>query len=177
MCQSYLKKKHPMLLTHQIFSQVWSHHIEYLVAVVQSLNLFKTPWTVTHQAPLPVKNSGVGFHFLLQGIFPTQTSNSCLQCLLQRQADSLPLSHLGSKRSEGIAKAAIIWPPASRKHCAVISPIPQVRNIQREQVGSQIGNLLCTFHGVHHISSDGHCPSFLFCVQQPSPIQLIKPMW
>ena len=30
------------------------------------------------------------------GIFPTQGSNLCLLCLLPRQADSLPLSHLGS---------------------------------------------------------------------------------
>ena len=35
------------------------------------------------------KNTGVGFHFLLQRIFPTQESNLCHE-------DSLPLSHLGS---------------------------------------------------------------------------------
>ena len=35
----------------------------------------------------PGKNTGVGCHFLLQGIFPTQGSNSHL--------DSLPLGHLG----------------------------------------------------------------------------------
>ena len=42
------------------------------------------------------KNTGVGCHFLLQGIFPTQGSNPRLPCLLDWQADSLPLSHLGS---------------------------------------------------------------------------------
>ena len=56
-----------------------------------------TPWTVAFQAPLsvdsPGKNTGVGCHFLLQGIFPTQGLNSSL---LFWQADSLPLSHLGS---------------------------------------------------------------------------------
>ena len=41
---------------------------------------FVTPWTVALQAPLsmgifPGKNSGVGCHFLLQGIFPTQGLN------------------------------------------------------------------------------------------------------
>ena len=35
----------------------------------------------------------MGCHFLLQGIIPTQGSNLCL---LHWQADSLPLSHLGS---------------------------------------------------------------------------------
>ena len=39
------------------------------------------------------KNTVVGCHFLLQGIFPTQGSNLCL---LHWQADSLPLSLLGS---------------------------------------------------------------------------------
>ena len=38
----------------------------------------------------PGKNPGVGCHFLLQGIFPTQGSNLHL---LPWQADSLPLSH------------------------------------------------------------------------------------
>ena len=41
--------------------------------------MFATPWTVAHQAPLsvesPDKNTGVGSHFLLQGIFPTKGSN------------------------------------------------------------------------------------------------------
>ena len=35
----------------------------------------------------PSKNIGVGCHFLLQGIFPTQRSNPCLLCLLHWQAD------------------------------------------------------------------------------------------
>ena len=40
--------------------------------------------------------SGVGCHFLLQGISPTQGLNLNLFCLLHWQADSLPLYHLGS---------------------------------------------------------------------------------
>ena len=39
------------------------------------------------------KNTGVGCHYLLQGIFPTQGSNPRL---LHWQVDSLPLSHQGS---------------------------------------------------------------------------------
>ena len=42
------------------------------------------------------KNTGVGCHFLLQGIFPTQGLNLRLLWLLHWQADSLPLSHLRS---------------------------------------------------------------------------------
>ena len=58
---------------------------------------FVTQWTVSCQAPLsmesPGKNTGVGCHFLLQEIFPTLGSYPCLP---QWQADSFPLSHLGS---------------------------------------------------------------------------------
>ena len=53
------------------------------------------PWTVARQAPLsmgfPSKNTGVGCHFLLQGIFPTQGSNWHLLSLLHLQTGSLPL--------------------------------------------------------------------------------------
>ena len=60
-------------------------------------NSFVTPWTIAHQAPLcmgfPGKNIGMGCHFLLQRIFLTQGSNVCL---LHWQANSLPLSYLGS---------------------------------------------------------------------------------
>ena len=48
------------------------------------------PWNV------PGKNTGVGCHFLLQEIFPTQGSNPNLLCPLHGQVDSLPLRHLGS---------------------------------------------------------------------------------
>ena len=44
--------------------------------------LFVTPWTVAHWAPLAMgfsrQDTGVGCYALLQGIFPTQGSNSCL---------------------------------------------------------------------------------------------------
>ena len=39
----------------------------------------------------PGKNTGVGCHALLQGIFPTQGSNLHLLCLLRWQAGSLAL--------------------------------------------------------------------------------------
>ena len=45
---------------------------------------FLCPWD------FPGKYTQMGFHFLLQGIFPTQGSKSAL---LHRQAVSLPLSH------------------------------------------------------------------------------------
>ena len=44
------------------------------------------------------KNPGVGFHFLLQGIFLTQGLNPCFLCLLHWHLGSLPLSYLGSPK-------------------------------------------------------------------------------
>ena len=68
------------------------------VCVLSHIQLLATLWTVAHQAALfmefPGKNTGVGCHFLLQGIFPTQGLNLHL---LHWQLDSLSLCHLGSK--------------------------------------------------------------------------------
>ena len=71
--------------------------------VTQSyIQLFATPWTVTHQAPLsmgfPSKNPGVGCLFLLQGIFLTQGSN--LGLLHYRQS----LFHLSHSESQDISQ-------------------------------------------------------------------------
>ena len=43
----------------------------------------------------PVKNTGLGCHFLLQGIFPTQGSNPHLLCLLPCRQILYLLSHQG----------------------------------------------------------------------------------
>ena len=59
----------------------------------------KTPQCVARQVPLSwdfwVKNTGVGCHFLLRGIFLTQGSNLHLLFLLQWQVDSLPTAPSG----------------------------------------------------------------------------------
>ena len=46
------------------------------VKSLSSVQLFATPWIVAYQASIlprdsPGKDTGVGCHFLLQGIFPT----------------------------------------------------------------------------------------------------------
>ena len=64
--------------------EIWKNKFlwDSLKVKVKSLSrfrLFVTPWTVAHQAPSSMgfssKSTGVGCHFLLQGIFPTQGSN------------------------------------------------------------------------------------------------------
>ena len=61
-----------------------------------------TPWTVACQASLyvgfPGKNTGVGCHFLLQGIFPTQELNlgllHCRQILYCLSYKGSPMVHV-----------------------------------------------------------------------------------
>ena len=57
-----------------------------------------------------LQNTGVGYHFLLEGIFPTQGLNVCL---LDWQADSLPLSHRGSPTQDFLllSSPAVILKP------------------------------------------------------------------
>ena len=62
----------------------------------------------------PGKNTGVGGHFLLQGIFLTQGSNPRLLCLLHWQVDSLPLSHVESPKWSCVH--------SDGKHSSALSP-------------------------------------------------------
>ena len=48
------------------------------------------PARLLRQRNFPGKHTGVGCHFLLQGIFPTQVMNPCHLCLLHWQAGCLP---------------------------------------------------------------------------------------
>ena len=78
----------------RLTSAVWlqsvllNHHATYVRAcsVASVMSDSATQWTVTHQLPLsmgsPGKNTGVGCHALLQGIFLTQGSNLWLLQLL-----------------------------------------------------------------------------------------------
>jgi len=50
----------------------------------------------------PSKNTGVGCHFLLQGIFPTQGLNLHVLHLLSGQAGSLLLAPLGKPLGKNI---------------------------------------------------------------------------
>ena len=69
------------------------------------VQLFAILWTITHQAPLsavrdfPGKNTTVGYHFLLQGVLPSQGSNPCLLHLLHCRWILYLLSHRGSPHS------------------------------------------------------------------------------
>ena len=75
----------------------WAGWKDMCVCARSEVSASGTPWTAARQAPLsmgfPGKSTGVGCHFLLQGIFSTQGSNlglvHCRQTLYR-------LSHQGS---------------------------------------------------------------------------------
>ena len=64
-----------------------------------------TPWTVAYQAPspwdFPGKSAGLDWHFLLQGIFPTQKSNPglphCRQTLYRLSQQGFPCGSAGKE--------------------------------------------------------------------------------
>ena len=70
------------------------------------VQLFATPWTVAHEAPPSMrfsgKNTGLGCHFLLQGIFPTKGLNPGLPHCRQT------LYHLSHQGSPGLCKDPFI---------------------------------------------------------------------
>ena len=66
------------------------------VHVLSHVQLFLTPWTARLFWHFLGKNTGMGCHFLLQGIFLTQESNLCLLHLLHYQEGALPPHNLGS---------------------------------------------------------------------------------
>jgi len=77
-----------------------SSYLSVLCLVSQSCSTLCDPWIVACQAPLsmeisPGKNTGVGCHALLQGIFPTEGLNPGLQ---HCRGILYCLSHQGSPR-------------------------------------------------------------------------------
>ena len=84
-----------LLFSHQVMSDsLWPRGL--------SPTRLLCPWD------FPGRNTGVGCHFLLQGIFPTPTH------LLHWWADSVPLSHLGSP--------SWIWESFSVSICLLLRP-------------------------------------------------------
>ena len=83
------------------------------VTVTQLCPTLVIPWTVAHQAPLPMEFSrqdiGMGNHSLLQGIFLTQGSN---QGLLHCKQILYCLSPQGSSRLQMAVSSSslMVWP-------------------------------------------------------------------
>ena len=106
------------------------------VCVLSHVQLFGTPWTVACQAPLsvgsPGSNTGVGCCARLQGIFPTQGSDtslvSCTGSLV------LLLLALPGKPSDcPLTSKFSISPPRGERICLLI---PWNNNIERKPINN-----------------------------------------
>ena len=105
---TFIENEHKSSILETCMSGLISRHTKYLLEsrhlVVRACSVMSNslwphglqPTRILCPWDSPGKNAGEGCHFLLQGIFPTQGSNPHLLRLLHWQADSLPLSHLGS---------------------------------------------------------------------------------
>ena len=103
----------PYTLSPDISSNLRRAFVFYIL-VLSCVQLFMTPWTVAHPAPLSMdssrKNTEVGCHFLHQGIFPTQGSNPHFLCLLHYRQILYLMSHQGSPLYINIACRAWFLP-------------------------------------------------------------------
>ena len=83
------------LVFHLVLLYVFIYHVILSLSHFSCVQLFATLWMVAHQAPLSIdflgKNTRVGCHAFLQGIFPTRGSNQHLLCFLHWQAGALSL--------------------------------------------------------------------------------------
>ena len=64
--------------------------------LLSRVRIFATLWTIAGWAPLSMEFSRQEYWCRLPFPSPGDLSDPCILCLLHRQADSLPLSHLGS---------------------------------------------------------------------------------
>ena len=82
-----------------------------------------SPGSSVH-ADSPGKNTGVGGHSLLQGIFLTQESNSCLLCLLHCRWILYPLSHQRRLNTEElmVSKCGASEDSQERKEIKPVNP-------------------------------------------------------
>ena len=105
----------PLMLPHLLLHSRSVLFLEHTISVSRSVvsNCFAIPWGVAHQAPLSMEFSQQESWSGLPFPSPEDLQGSILHflCLLHEQADSLPLSHLGSSLPElGIPKhRSLLW--------------------------------------------------------------------
>ena len=81
------------------------------------LSRFSCVSTLQHHGPARLLSPEVGCHALLQGILPTQGSNSRFSCLLYWQENSLPLVPPGKPPFLEYSSFNPLANPISQLHC------------------------------------------------------------
>ena len=91
---------------YSIYSKGFLPKVVDIMVIWFKCTLFGTPWTVTYQIPpsMGFSNTGVGCHFLLQGIFLTQGSNlglpHCRQMLYCLSHQGSPIISINGGKSQ-----------------------------------------------------------------------------
>ena len=131
---------------HCNFCPCQSHLEEFtLCSVAQScLTLLRThglysPLGSSVHGVTPGRNTGMGCHFLLQGIFLTQGLNWCLLRLLHLQTDSLPLHLMGSPSGDPLGMLQVLHlvqghPTSKLYHLLQLNPY--VRGLKAPRQGT-----------------------------------------
>ena len=113
---------------------------------VLSRALFVTPWTVAHQAPLSVGFPRQGYWGGLLFPFPGNLSDTGIELASHAsfawQADSLPLSHLGSPFFHSGAKDVLLF---------CVAAVTDVQTLARCFI-VKISEAMLWFHRLHVIS-------------------------
>ena len=91
------------------------------------------------------RNIGVGCHFLLQGIFPTQGSNLHLLCLLCWLVDSSPLTSLCTNRNR--PSSGWLCPQRQWLAACPMSPTISLQRTLLRQLLCSHGDLILIFQG------------------------------
>ena len=85
------------------------HHLHPQIRVCAQLlshvQLFATPWTVAHHGDSPGKNTGVGYHALLQELFPNPGTEPRSPTF---QADSLLSEPPGKPKNTGVGSLSFL---------------------------------------------------------------------
>ena len=128
--------------------------------------LFATPWTAVHQAPpstdFPGKSTGVGCHFLLQGIFPIQGSNPglphCRQPLLPSEPPGKHLPTVQETWVQFLGQEDLLE-KGMATHSSILAPRPPQKRAQSSEGPSKFSTELFLLWTVYlskktHISSD-----------------------
>ena len=126
-CSAMWGRSHSFNILHVCMLSCFSH-----------VQVFVTLWTALCQVrpsmQFSIKNTGVGGHSLLQGIFLTQGLNLCLLCLLHCQAGSLPLAPHGKPILHVITKL-------TRHICETTLRLRKLWIIKEDLWKLKIGNL------------------------------------
>ena len=131
------------------------------------VQLFLTPWTVAHQAPLSMEFSrqeSLNRFIPTTWDFPNPGINLNLLCLLQWQADSSPLHHLGSPSILYLKLKFEFHLFNIHSYIFLVPQVPYTLLKHIEGVQSTYIIILCGhFHESHYVHI--YCPKHWFSVK------------